>query len=223
MQTIAPKRQRTRLYLITPPDIGDVSGFVKTFEQALEGGDVASLQVRIKPDGATDEAKTKAVAEALLPVCRARETALLINDSVDVCEAVGADGVHLGHLDMEVKAARKRLGRGPIIGATAKNSRHVAMQAGEQGADYVAFGAFHPTATKADTVQADPDILTWWQALMELPCVAIGGITPERAKALSLAGADFLAVSSAVWDHEEGPADAVAAFNRALDDAAAEF
>lgn len=218
-----PTRQRTRLYLITPPDIADVPGFVKTFETALEGGDVACLQVRIKPDGMVDEAKSQVVAETLLPVCRSRGVALIINDSVNVCEAVGADGVHLGALDMRVKDARKRLGKQPIIGATAKDSRHVAMEAGEQGADYVAFGAFFPTTTKADTVPADPELLTWWQTVMELPCVAIGGITPERAKEMSLAGADFLAVSSAVWAHPEGPAAAVAAFNAALDEAEAAF
>lgn len=218
-----PSRQRTRLYLITPPDIEDVAGFVRLFETALEGGDVASLQVRIKPDGRVDEAKTKAVAEALLPVCRAHDVALIINDSVDVCAEIGADGVHLGHLDMRVKDARKRLGKVPIIGATAKNSRHVAMEAGEQGADYVAFGAFFPSQTKADTVPADPELLTWWQAVMEIPCVAIGGITPETAKDISLAGADFVAVSAAVWSHADGPAAAVAAFNAALDEAEAAF
>lgn len=216
-------RPRTRLYLITPPAIMDVAGFVKSFEAALEGGDVASLQVRIKPDGLIDAAQTEAVARALLPVCRTHDVALIVNDSVDVCERVGADGVHLGHLDTAVKDARKRLGKAPIIGATAKDSRHVAMEAGEQGADYVAFGAFFPTETKADTVPADPELLTWWQSVMELPCVAIGGITPERAKAMSLAGADFIAASSGVWAHPDGPAAAVRAFNAALDEAEAAF
>ena len=218
-----PTRQRTRLYLITPPDIADVTGFVNLFESALAGGDVACLQVRIKPDGLIDEEKTKAVAEALLPACRAADVALIINDSVDVCEAVGADGVHLGALDMRVKQARQRLGKQPVIGATAKNSRHVAMDAGEQGADYVAFGAFYPSTTKADTVPADPELLSWWQGVMELTCVAIGGITPEYTKEISLAGADFVAVSSAVWSHPDGPQAAVAAFNAALEEAEAAF
>lgn len=218
-----PTRQRTRLYLITPPDIDDVPGFVSTFEDALGGGDVACLQVRIKPGGTIDEAKTKAVAAALLPLCRARDVALIIDDSVDICAEIGADGVHLGHLDMRVKDARKRLGKAPIIGATAKDSRHVAMEAGEQGADYVAFGAFFPTETKADTVPADAELLSWWQAVMEIPCVAIGGITADRAKAMSLAGADFVAASAGVWSHADGPSAAVAAFNAALDEAEAGF
>lgn len=218
-----PTRPRTRLYLITPPDIADVTAFVGQFEAALAGGDVACLQVRIKPDGLVDEEKTQAVAKALLPLCRARDVALIINDSVDACEAVGADGVHLGALDMQVKAARQRLGKTPVIGATAKDSRHVAMGAGEQGADYVAFGAFYPSQTKADTVPANPELLSWWQQVMEIPCVAIGGITPETAKEISLAGADFVAVSSAVWSHPDGPQAAVAAFNAALEAAEAEF
>ena len=218
-----PNRPRTRLYLITPPEIADVDAFLKDAEAALDGGDVACLQVRVKPGGVIDEAGTEAVARAVQPLCRSRDVALIINDSVDVCEKVGADGVHLGHLDMRVKDARKRLGKDLIIGATAKNSRHVAMEAGEQGADYVAFGAFFPTETKADTVPAEPELLEWWQAVMELPCVAIGGITAERAKAISLAGADFVAVSSAVWSHPGGPKAAVAAFNAALDAAASEF
>lgn len=218
-----PTRERTRLYLITPPEVADPAAFATTLEEALSGGDVACLQIRIKPGGLIDEVATEAVARAVQPVCRARDVALIINDSVDVCERIGADGVHLGAMDMRVKEARKRLGNRPVIGATAKNSRHVAMEAGEQGADYVAFGAFFPTGTKADTVPADTDLLTWWQAVMELPCVAIGGITPERAKGLSIAGADFLAVSGGVWSHADGPAAAVRAFNAALDEAAAEF
>lgn len=218
-----PTRERTRLYLITPPEVADPAVFAKTFEEALSGGDVACLQVRIKPGGLIDEAATETVARAVQPICRERDVALIINDSVDVCETIGADGVHLGAMDMQVKEARKRLGKRPVIGATAKNSRHVAMEAGEQGADYVAFGAFFPSETKADTVPAETELLTWWQAVMELPCVAIGGITPQRAKALSLAGADFLAASSAVWAHPDGPAAAVRAFNAALDEAAESF
>jgi thiamine-phosphate pyrophosphorylase len=218
-----PTRERTRLYLITPARIPDPAAFAAEFEAALGGGDVACLQVRLKPEGMLDVAATEAVARAMLPICREHDVALIINDSVDVCERVGADGVHLGAMDMRVKEARKRLGKHSIIGATAKNSRHVAMEAGEQGADYVAFGAFFPSETKADTVPADTALLTWWQGVMELPCVAIGGITPDRARALSLAGADFLAVSSAVWTHPDGTKAAVAAFNAALDEASKAF
>ena len=212
------------LYLITPPQI-ELEAFLPQLDAALAaapgaGVEIACLQLRLKD---VPDTEVLAAAKAIKPVLAAHGAALIINDSVDVCAAVGADGVHLGAMDMRVKDARKRLGGGPIIGATAKNSRHVAMEAGEQGADYVAFGAFHPSETKADTVPADTELLTWWQGVMELPCVAIGGITPERAGALSIAGADFLAVSSAVWSHAGGPAAAVAAFNAALDEAEAAF
>ena len=216
-----PTRPQTRLYLITPPVIADVAAFVASFEAALSGGDIASLQVRIKPDGVIDTAATEAVAKALLPVARAHDVALIINDSVEICEKLGADGVHLGASDAAIKDTRKRLGEVPIIGATCGDSRHTAMEAGEAGADYVAFGAFFPTKTKLDTKSPTPEILTWWQELMELPCVAIGGITVETAQEIAAAGADFVAVSSGVWDFPEGPKAAVEKFKAAFARAAA--
>ncbi|MCH8685359.1 thiamine phosphate synthase [Pedomonas mirosovicensis] len=203
-------RPPCQLYLITPPKIV-VQDFVKTFRQALEGGAVAALQLRLK-DVADDEILK--AAEALLPVCEEAEVALIINDRADLAKKSGAEGVHLGQTDGSVAAARTLLGADKTIGVTCHDSRHLAMEAGEAGADYVAFGAFYPTATKQAPTQADPEILTWWVALSELPCVAIGGITPENAAPLIEAGADFLAVSAGVWAHPEGPAAAVAAFNR---------
>ena len=210
-------RPRTRLYLITPPVIGDVAAFARQLESAMDAGDVACLQIRCKPAGVFDADMTTRVAEVVLKPAQARGVAVLINDSVEVAERVGADGVHLGASDMSVRAARERLGASLIIGATAKNSRHTAMVAGEAGADYVAFGAFYPTQTKADTVAADPELLTLWQEQMELPCVAIGGITVDNALPLVRAGADFIAVSSGVWAHPDGPAAAVARFNTLFD------
>ena len=203
-------RPPCQLYLITPPKIV-VPDFIKTFRQALEGGAVAALQLRLK-DVADDEILK--AAEALLPVCEEAEVALIINDRADLTKKSGAEGVHLGQTDGSVAAARTLLGADKTIGVTCHDSRHLAMEAGEAGADYVAFGAFYPTATKQAPTQADPEILTWWVALSELPCVAIGGITPENAAPLIEAGADFLAVSAGVWAHPEGPAAAVAAFNR---------
>ncbi len=213
-----PLRERTRLYLITPPVIPDIAGFTATLRAALGAGDVASLQLRLKgPDGLIDLDATRAVAGAVARLTQDAGVVLLINDSAELAADLGADGVHLGPDDMAIKAARKLLGPDMIVGATAKNSYHKAMQAGEDGADYVAFGAFYPTATKAGTVAAGLDLLEAWQAAMVLPCVAIGGITPENAAPLVTAGADFLAVSSGVWDHPEGPAAAVKAFNAVLD------
>ena len=215
-------RPRTRLYLITPPQIADVDEFAAVLETALDAGDVACLQLRLKtPDGMIDEAATRAVAAAVTELAQARGVAVIINDSPDLAVELGTDGVHVGWDDVPVKQARAIVGKDMIIGATAKNSRHVAMQAGEAGADYVAFGAFYPTSTKEGTVAASPDLLEIWQESMEIPCVAIGGITLGNAAPLVIAGADFLAVSSGVWDHPEGAPVAVAAFNRLLDELAA--
>ena len=215
MSSAVPPRPRTRLYLITPPQIADVVGFAKTLETALDAGDVASLQLRLKgADGMIDMQATREVGLAVTAMAQEAGVAVLINDSAELARELGADGVHVGWDDMPVKTARSLLGPDAIVGATAKNSYHRAMQAGEDGADYVAFGAFSPTLTKDGTVEADAELLTVWQAAMLIPCVAIGGIPVANAAPLVTAGADFLAVSSGVWAHEEGPAAAVRAFNR---------
>ncbi|KCZ54236.1 hypothetical protein HY29_15000 [Hyphomonas beringensis] len=211
-------RPRTRLYLITPPRIEDVDGFAALLETTLTAGDVACLQLRLKtPEGEIDLDATRTVGTAVTEMAQAYGVAVLVNDSPELAVELSADGVHLGWDDMPVKQARELVGPEMIIGATAKNSRHVAMKAGEDGADYVAFGAFYPTHTKAGTVEASPDLLEIWQESMEIPCVAIGGITAENAEALITAGADFLAVSSGVWNHPAGAPAAVAEFNKVLD------
>jgi thiamine-phosphate pyrophosphorylase len=216
--TSMPHRLRTDLYLITPPQIADLAAFQRMLEAACEGGRIASLQVRLKTaEGATDLEATRRVALAIQPLLHAREIALIINDSPELAAEIDADGVHVGWDDMPVAEARAIIGPGRILGATAKNSRHAAMRAGEAGADYVAFGAFYATGTKNGTVTADLELLEVWQETMELPCVAIGGITPENAEPLVRAGADFLAVSAGVWVHAAGPAAAVSAFNAVFD------
>lgn len=212
--------ERCRLYLITPPVIEDVTGFTALLEAALAAGDVACLQLRLKQGEVIDEAATRAVAAAVLPLAHERGVAVVVNDSPVLALEVGADGVHVGPEDVSVAEARAMLGPEAIVGASSKNSRHAAMEAGEAGADYVAFGSFYPTGTKAGATPADPEILTIWQEITELPCVAIGGITPENARPLVEAGADFLAVSSGVWAHEDGPAAAVAAYNALFDEVA---
>jgi thiamine-phosphate pyrophosphorylase len=218
MSSAVPPRPRTRLYLITPPQIADVAGFAKTLETALGAGDVASLQLRLKgADGMIDMQATREVGRAVTALAQEAGVAVLVNDAPDLVKELSADGVHLGWTDLPVKTARGLLGPEAIIGATAKNSYHKAMQAGEDGADYVAFGAFYPTATKAETVPAELDLLQVWQAAMLIPCVAIGGITVQNAAPLVTAGADFIAVSAGVWNHAEGPAAAVKAFNAVFD------
>lgn len=219
MITPPPPRPRTRLYLITPPQVADVPGFTRTLEAAIGAGDVASLQLRLKgADRMIDMQATRELGRAVTGLAQEAGVAVLVNDSPELAKELGADGVHVGWDDMPVKTARGLLGPEAIIGATAKNSYHKAMQAGEDGADYVAFGAFYPTSTKAETVPAELDLLQVWQAAMLIPCVAIGGITVANAAPLVTAGADFIAVSGGVWNHPDGPAAAVKAFNDLLDE-----
>lgn len=202
-----------RLYLITPPRLDDPAAFAGTLARALDAGDVAALQIRLK--AVSDEAITRAVA-ALQPEARARGVAVILNDRPDLAAALGCDGVHVGQSDASYAEARRLVGRERMVGVTCHDSRHLAMEAAEAGADYVAFGAFFPTTTKDAPTRADPEILTDWQEIMEVPCVAIGGISADNARGLAAAGADFLAVSAGVWAHPEGPAAAVRALNAAI-------
>lgn len=206
----------TQLYLITPttplpPD---------DLARALDAGPVAALQIRLKD--ADDDALRRAV-DALRPVAQARGVAVLLNDRADLAVATGCDGAHLGQGDGDHAAARALLGADRTLGVTCNASRHLAMEAGEAGADYVAFGAFFPTATKATVHRAEPEILEWWAEIAELPSVAIGGITAANCAPLVAAGADFLAVIGAVWAHPDGAAAGVrgmlAAIEAAREDA----
>jgi thiamine-phosphate pyrophosphorylase len=183
-------------------------------KRALEGGDVASLQLRLK-DVSDDEVLR--AGEKLMPIAQRAGVAFIVNDRPDLAKKLDADGVHVGQEDASYAEARALLGPEKAIGVTCHDSRHLAMEAAEAGADYVAFGAFYPTATKDAKTRAEPEILTWWQEIMQIPCAAIGGITVENAGPLVEAGADFLAVSSGVWDHPKGPQAAVALFNKLFD------
>lgn len=202
-----------RLYLITPPAIPDLPGFAESLARALDAGDVAALQLRLKD--VPDDAVLRA-AEALIPVAQARDVAVLMNDRMDLAKRAGCDGVHLGQGDGDPVAARKLLGAEAMIGVTCHASRHLAMEAGEAGADYVAFGAFFPTGTKDTVHVAETELLEWWSDMFEIPCVAIGGITAANCPTLVRAGADFLAVVGAVWNHPEGPAAGIRAMNAAI-------
>jgi thiamine-phosphate pyrophosphorylase len=199
-----------RLYLITPPKL-DARAFAETLERALDAGDVASLQLRLKDVSDDDIARA---TEILMPITQARDVAFLMNDRPDLAAELGCDGVHVGQEDATYEEARAAVGPDRIVGVTCHASRHLAMEAAEAGADYVAFGAFFPTATKDAKTRADIEILAWWSELMVVPCVAIGGITVENARPLIEAGVDFIAVSSGVWNYAEGPAAAVKAFNK---------
>jgi len=202
-----------RLYLITPPVLGDPEAFADALGDALEGGDVGAVQLRLKD--APDEAIAAAV-RALAPVTRKRDVALILNDRPDLAGRLNCDGVHIGQSDGTYEAARRAVGANRIVGVTCHDSRDLAMEAADAGADYVAFGAFFPTTTKATVHRPDLEILEIWQESMLTPCVAIGGITVENCRPLVTAGADFLAVSAGVWGYPQGPAAAVAAFNAAI-------
>ncbi len=201
-----------RLYLITPPTF-DLDGFMPALAAALEAGDVAALQLRWKE--ATPD-QLAAAAAAIAPLTRRHDVALILNDDAALAARLRFDGVHLGQTDGSVEQARKAMGRDAMIGVTCHDSRHLAMEAAEAGADYVAFGAFFPTTTKDAGFRADPEVLSVWQETMQTPCVAIGGITVETAADLAQAGADFLAVSAGVWAYPQGPGAAVEAFNSAM-------
>jgi thiamine-phosphate pyrophosphorylase len=199
-----------RLYLITPPRLDDLAGFSRALAAALAGGDVGALQLRLKD---VDDAAIAAVVRAIRPLLAPRGVPLILNDRPDLAASLGCDGVHVGQDDAPYAEARRAVGPDRIVGVTCHDSRHLAMEASEAGADYVAFGAFFPTTTKDAKTRADVEILEIWQEMMVTPCVAIGGITPANCRPLVAAGADFLAASAAVWTHPGGPGAAVAAFN----------
>lgn len=198
-----------RLYLITPPSL-EPGVFPEVLAAALDAGDVAAVQLRLKDAG---EDTIRRAAEALAPVCGDRGVPLIMNDRPDLAAETGCDGVHIGQQDASYADARKAVGDNGIVGMTCHDSRHLGMEAAEKGADYVAFGAFFPTATKQAKTAAGIDILKWWSDIMVVPAVAIGGISIENCRPLVAAGADFLAVVSGVWDHPDGPATAVKDFN----------
>jgi len=201
--------ERCRLYLITPPKL-EPKSFAETLKRALNAGDVASLQLRLK-DVSDDEIRR--AAEILMPVAQKRDVAFILNDRPDLAHELRCDGVHVGQEDTGYAEARAIVGRDAIVGVTCHNSRHLAIEAAEAGADYVAFGAFFPTTTKDPKEMAEIETLRWWAEMMVVPCVAIGGITVDNCRPLVEAGADFLAVASGVWDYKDGPAAAVKAFN----------
>lgn len=205
--------RRARLYLITPP-VFELAAFSRALEEALGGGDVACVQLRLKD---TPDAEILRIGAALKPIVQAADAALILNDRPDLASRLDADGVHVGQSDASYAEARRLMGKDRIVGVTCHNSRDLAYEAAEAGADYVAFGAFYPTSTKNPPHWADPELLAIWQETMETPCVAIGGITIENAEPLVRAGADFVAVSAGVWTHPDGPATAIANFNALFD------
>jgi len=214
MTAPAAAQDACRLYLITPPRLPDPAGWAtEALARALDAGDVGALQVRLKD---LDADALRRAVDAIRPVAQARGVAVILNDSAGLAVETGCDGAHLGQSDGDHAAGRRILGPERTLGITCHASRHLAMEAGEAGADYVAFGAFFPTGTKETVHRAAPEILEWWSEMFELPSVAIGGVTAANCAPLVRAGADFLAVIGAVWNHPDGPAEGVRAMNRAI-------
>lgn len=206
-----------RLYLISPPRIS-LSEFTRTLEVALLAGDVGAFQLRLKE---ADDAAIRAATRALKPICRAHNVAFILNDRVDLAVELEVDGVHLGQDDMRPEVARQALGSDRVIGVSCHDSSHMAMEAGEKGADYIAFGAFFPTKSKSPEKLAKygvptVDIVKWWSTYTIVPCVAIGGMTPQNCAPFVAAGADFIAAITAIWEHPKGAAAAVKEFNQAI-------
>ena len=199
---------RCRLYLITPPGI--TANFTAELAAALDAGDVACVQLRLKD---VDDDAIRRATDLLRPVVHDRDVGLIMNDRPDLAAELGCDGVHVGQQDAAYEDARRLVGGDAIAGVTCHASRHLAMEAADAGADYVAFGAFYESNTKQRKFAAEPEILSWWQGIMTAPCVAIGGITVDNCEALVTEGADFLAVAGGVWNHDGGPARAVKDFN----------
>lgn len=212
-----------RLYLVSPPNF-ELDAFERELAAALGAGDVGAFQLRLKD--ATDE-MIIAAAKRLIPLCEDNEVAFIINDRPDIADSVRATGVHMGQEDIvmtPISKIRQQIGADAIIGISCHDSSHMAMQAGDDGADYVAFGAFFPTQSKPAEKLAKYgtpkiDMLEWWYQYTVLPCVAIGGITPENCGPLVTAGADFIGVITGVWSHKDGPAAAVTAYNKAIKEA----
>ena len=205
--------QFTALYLITPPHLEDPQAFAEELKAALDAGGADCVQLRLKD---VDDNTIRRITDILRPVTQERDVAFVMNDRPDLVRETGCDGVHVGQDDAIYADARALLGPDAIVGVTCKDSRHLAIDAAEAGADYVAFGAFFGSTTKTTTVKANPGILDWWSETTSVPCVAIGGITPANCGPLVSAGADFLAVISAVWEHPDGPAAAMADFRDAI-------
>jgi thiamine-phosphate pyrophosphorylase len=205
-----PRESGCRLYLITPEKIPDLPAFATLLDEALSAGDVACVQLRLK---GIDDDTLSTYAKNLMAVCHRHDVAFILNDRPDLAASLGCDGVHVGPDDMPYDEARRLMGPDATVGVTCKGSRHVAMELAEAGADYVAFGAFFPSSTKADTTPVDIETVEIWTETTTVPCVAIGGITVDNCSALVTAGADFIAVCNGVWNYPQGPAAAVRDFN----------
>ena len=204
--------EKCQLYLITPSKI-EARDFCEQLISALKVGNIACVQLRLKN---IPEDLTHKTIEAILPITQDYGVPLILNDDPVMALETGCDGVHIGQKDIDYISTRNIVGRDSIVGVTCLDSIDLAMLAAERGADYVAFGGFFPSATKISDGKPTIETIKKWNEITTVPSVAIGGITPQNCDQLVLAGADFLAVISAVWEHPKGPAAAVTEFNQII-------
>ena len=202
-----------KLYLITP-ECFDPKVFSNHLAAAIDAGNVACVQLRMKNTTLDEVAYT---IDILRPIVQDRNVAFILNDNPNLAVKTGCDGVHVGQSDAPYQEARAIVGTESIVGVTCLDSLDLAMRAAEQGADYVAFGAFFPTNTKISKGHPSLSLIDSWSTFTTVPCVAIGGIRPDNCAQLVSAGADFLAVVSAIWDHPSGPAAAMKEFNKIIE------
>lgn len=212
MKSMRARRRAIKgLYAITPDEL-DTDKLLRQVGQALQGG-AAVLQYRNKLAEAPLQLEQ---AAALREMTRRFGTTFIVNDDVQLAVRVSADGVHLGVDDGDINAARAILGRDKLIGASCYNRAPLALEAVRQGADYVAFGAFFPSRVKPGAVTAPVSMLTAARRELKVPIVAIGGITVENGRQLVAAGADALAVISALWQASD-IAQAAKEFSRSIE------
>lgn len=187
------------LYAITDAGLQTPRQLISRVAQAIDGGAVM-IQYR---DKSNDRPLRAEQAHRLVELCRKRGTALIINDDVALAAAVGAHGVHLGHDDISISAAREQLGDCSIIGVSCYNQWALAQQAVDDGANYIAFGRFFASHTKPDAIETDISLLERARNELGIPVAAIGGITSDNAETLIAAGADLLAVVHDVFAAED--------------------
>lgn len=202
------------IYLISPPSI-EITSFKQELEPILELGIISIFQLRLK---GIRRSEIEKITKELLSICNSYKCKLILNDFIDIALEVGADGVHLG-LDGEddlleedyISLASKKSSKleNFIIGASCYDSKELALLAVNQGASYVSFGSFFPTQTKVTRSSPDLEILRWAKENIKIPIVAIGGINSSNCKTLIEAGADSVAVISAIWNHKDGAVCAV--------------
>ena len=202
----------TKLYIISPANI-NINEFPSSLEEVLKTGLVACFQLRLKN---LNDQELINISKVLKPICNKFDVPFILNDRLDLANKIGADGVHLGEDDPSILDARKLLGPKAIIGASCYNSKHLAMKAAEQGANYVAFGAFFETKTKKAKTKAVMSLIEDWVLISNIPCVAIGGINSKNCHELIKAGVDFIAVVGAIWNNIDSPRKAILNFKNII-------